>query len=247
VDALQPYIKNFDTLTEEERSKLIIHYFRGTELLDKMDLTLKELQYIEDEDYYVDIEEELKKDLYEKQRVVDNFLIEYDQERLDLLGYHENLYHKATPAKYLHRVFVNTFNLPRIRSSLALCMFNTSLLTVGLALVNPLLPLVLVYDYYHILKYMNLLNRTILNMTLHNMKRKVFKTTLNFLGYWKKPRKDFEFIRDIKYMGKFERAGIDPNRLGMLPSMLAIARLFRRITGRVGVLTNFRERVIGTL
>jgi len=119
VDAIKPYIKSFDELKPHEQSLMIMRHFEGTKLIDKMDLTLKELQYIEDEDYYVDIEQELKKDLFEKQRVNDNFLIEHEEERKDLLGFYDNIYVKAEPNKYIHIIYANKFELSRIRGALA--------------------------------------------------------------------------------------------------------------------------------
>lgn len=69
-EAIKPYVKDFDLMTEEEKIIMIDKYLTYTDIMHKMDLTLPELRHIEDEDYYVDIEEEIKKDLYEKQRVV---------------------------------------------------------------------------------------------------------------------------------------------------------------------------------
>jgi len=107
-------------------------------------------------------------------------------------------------------------------------LFNTAVLTMGLAVVHPLLPLVLLYDYYGLTKYMGLLNKTLINVVLSMNKRKAFKQTLNFLGYWKKPTNEFESISGIKYVRKVENKYLDPNRIGMLPSMIAMQRLYQK-------------------
>ena len=45
-----------------------------------MGITLEELRKIQDKHYEVDIEYELTRDLYEKQRVVDNYLVEHKED-----------------------------------------------------------------------------------------------------------------------------------------------------------------------
>lgn len=141
VDAIKPFIKNYDELTEEQRKSIILDYFDKNFILFKMDLSLEELRYIQDEDYYVDIEEWLKKDLYEKQRKIDNFVIEHEQERKELLGFYENIYYKATPNKFIHEIYINRYNLNRIRASLSMGLFSVTCATILLSSINPFLPL----------------------------------------------------------------------------------------------------------
>lgn len=228
VEAIKPYIKDFDDLSEQEKSIVILNHFDGTELINKMDLTLKELQHIEDEDYYVDIEDELKKDLYARQRVVDQYVVQYDEERKDLLGYHENLYHKATPNRFVHIVYANQFDLTRVRAALAVGLFNTAAATVVLSMVHPLLPLIMVYDYYKCARYMQLLNNTLIRMSISKSKRKIFLETLNFLGYWKKPKLVSYNITKCKYIRSFKNTSLNPNEIGWLPSIMAIKRLIEK-------------------
>ena len=59
-DAIKPYIRDYASLTEEEKESAITLYFDHTQLLKKMDLNMEQLRAIQDEDYYVDIEEEVK-------------------------------------------------------------------------------------------------------------------------------------------------------------------------------------------
>ena len=230
IDAIAPYIKDYDTLTAEEKDTIISEYVAGVQLLDKMNLTLAELQYIEDEDYYVDLEEELKKDLYEKQRIIDNFVIENEEERRDLLGFYENLYYKAQPNKFIHNVYANTFNLSRVRGALSVGLFNTTLATVGLSFIHPLLPAIMLYDYYQLFKYSLLLNGTVIRIKISKTKQKIFIERLNFLGYWKKPKNKWSFIRNCKYIGKIENKSVNPNEIGLLPSISALKRLFSRFS-----------------
>ena len=52
----------------------------SNDLLDKVGITLEELRKIQDKHYEVDIEYELTRDLYEKQRVIDGYLEEHKED-----------------------------------------------------------------------------------------------------------------------------------------------------------------------
>jgi hypothetical protein len=228
VDAIKPYIKDYDQLTEFEKETMLISDERGVNLLNQIDLTLKELQFLEDEDYYVDLEEEANRDLYAKQRVVDNFLVENEEERKDLLGFYENLYYKAQPNKFVHIVYANQFNLSRVRMALSLGLFNTALATVLLGMINPLLPTILLYDYYKLAQYSLMLNGTVIRMRISKTKQRIFIERLNFLGYWKKPRQRWEFVRNIKYISTFKNTSVNPNFIGWIPSLLKLRSLVNK-------------------
>lgn len=228
VDAIKPYIKDFDQLSDFEKETIIISDERGVNLLDQIDLTLKELQFLEDEDYYVDLEEEANKDLYAKQRVVDQFLKENEEERKDLLGYYENLYYKAQPNKFVHIVYANSFNLNRVRMALSMGLFNTALATVCLGMINPFLPAILLYDYYKLAQYSLMLNGTVIRMRISKTKQRIFIERLNLFGYWKKPKQRWEYIRHIKYISSYENTSVNPNSIGWIPSLLKIRNLVNK-------------------
>ena len=234
VDAIKPFIKNYDELSDEKKNSIILDYFDQNFILFKMDLTLEELRYIQDEDYYVDIEEWLKRDLYEKQRKIDNFVIEHEQERKELLGYYENIYYKATPNKYIHHIYVNTYNLSRIRTSLAMGLFSASFATVALGFINPALPLLLFYDYYKIISYMLLLNRVIISIRISKGKTQVRVDTLNYLGYMRKPDGRFHNITSLKYIQPYVNNCLNPNQIGLLPSLSLAKRWLMKVFKKVG-------------
>ena len=72
-----------------------MHRPKFYELLSKHDITLEELRKIQDKHYEVDIEYELTRDLFEKQRVVDLYLQEHQEDNQLLNQYYKNSYFKA--------------------------------------------------------------------------------------------------------------------------------------------------------
>ena len=61
----------------EGNKKIIINKPRYYGLLEQHGITIEELRKIQDKHYEVDIEFELTRDLYEKQRIVDGYLQEH--------------------------------------------------------------------------------------------------------------------------------------------------------------------------
>ncbi len=53
---------------------------KGFELLEKSDMNLEHLRKLQDKHYEVDLKFEKERDLYVKQRVVDDFLQEHEPE-----------------------------------------------------------------------------------------------------------------------------------------------------------------------
>ena len=128
----------------------------------------------------------------------------------------------------VHIVYANNIQLGRVRAALATGVFNTALATVGLGLLHPFLPLVLAYDYYQLARYSLLLNSMLIRIQLSRSKQRVFFERLNFLGYWKKPGKRWEHIRDCKYVGIYNNTSVNPNELGWIPSLKLFKNLFQK-------------------
>ena len=60
------------TLDEAKKdNQIIVHRPEFYQVIEKIGITLEELRKIQDKHYEVDIEYELTRDLYEKQRVID--------------------------------------------------------------------------------------------------------------------------------------------------------------------------------
>jgi predicted DNA-binding transcriptional regulator YafY len=61
---------------------------RGIKLLEDENITLEILRKIQDKKFEVDLEYERTRDLFEKQRVIDPYLVEHEEDNLVLHGYY---------------------------------------------------------------------------------------------------------------------------------------------------------------
>lgn len=69
------------TLEEaKENNEIIVHRPQFYEVIERIGITLEELRKIQDKHYEVDIAYELTRDLYEKQRVIDSYLVEHKED-----------------------------------------------------------------------------------------------------------------------------------------------------------------------
>lgn len=96
---------------------------------------------------------------------------------------------------------------------------TTAVATVALAAINPFLPLALLYDYYLLLGFTQVLNQTTFVITMDESKRNVFLNKLNFLGYETAPKKNRVNLRKITYMGPYTNKFITLDHKGLLPSI----------------------------
>ena len=74
-------------------------------MLVKIGITFLELQKIQDKHYEVDVYYELTRDLYEKQRVVDQYLESHQEDNQLLNQYYQNSYFKAAPNKFPTQIY----------------------------------------------------------------------------------------------------------------------------------------------
>lgn len=80
--------KYFKTREEAQKDKEIVFIDpRGKEVLDQAGINLEHLRKLQDKHYEVDLHYEKNRDLYEKQRVVDNFLEQHQADNQMLNGY----------------------------------------------------------------------------------------------------------------------------------------------------------------
>lgn len=99
-------------------------------------------------------------------------------------------------------------------------MWFTTLVTTGaLAMVHPLLPIVLSYDYYLLLGATAVLNRTAATILLSKTKRHVYLNKLNFLGFEREESRQKINLKEIRYLGPYENKFITMHHMGLLPSM----------------------------
>jgi hypothetical protein len=77
-----------------------------------------------------------------------------------LNSYFSNTYQKAKTNKFHYFAFLNTYDPKELRFHFGISVGTTFLATVGLGLVHPLLPLLMLYDYYNLFGYAKVLNQT---------------------------------------------------------------------------------------
>lgn len=85
-EELYSIVKTIDEVKGDKQ--VYIFKKRYYELLEKNGITLEELRKIQDKHYEVDIEYELTRDLFEKQRIVDNYLVEHKEDNQLLNQYY---------------------------------------------------------------------------------------------------------------------------------------------------------------
>ena len=143
------------TLEDAEGHKHITvkkHYFDS--LLAKHGINYEELRKIQDKHYEVDIEYELTRDLFEKQRIVDNYLQEHQEDNQLLNQYYQNTYARHTNNKHEHTVYTLPYEPRQIRLNIRTMCFTTALAGACMFMAHPYLPLLLAYDVFLIGKSM---------------------------------------------------------------------------------------------
>lgn len=107
---------------------------------------------------------------------------------------------------------------------------TTALTTVALAVINPFLPLVMLYDYYLLLGFTKVLNQTTFMIVLEDNKRDVFLNKLNFLGYRTEMTRKRTSLKKFTFMGEYINKYITLDNRGLLPSLSRMMN-FGRIGG----------------
>lgn len=198
------------------------------EVLDNAGISLEVLRKLEDKHYEVDLEYERTRDLYEKQRVVDNFLQEHQADNQMLNSYYSNAYKKAKSEKFSYFAFTNTYEPKTLRFHYGVSIATTLVATAGLFMVHPALTLLMLYDYYLLLGFTKVLNQTTFAMILDSGKRHIYLNRLNFLGFQTHFKEDKVSLRTVRYIGEYVNEFVALDNKGLLPS---ISRLMNKSTG----------------
>ena len=214
-----------DFIRENDEWHLVNIDPKGTILLDKENISLEVLRKIQDKKFEIDLQYEKTRDLFEKQRVIDPFLVEHEEDNLVMHGYYQNKYSQANMNKYLKFIYNNSYDLKKVRFNLWASTFSTVVATAALALVNPYLCAVMLYDYYLLAAFSNqIVNRTVFEMILHNNKTHIILNKLNFLGY-QTEKKHIVMIRNIKYTGELKNEYLNFDFTGLPPSISKLMSL----------------------
>lgn len=159
-----------------------------------------------DREYVLDIQHELTKDLYEKQRVVDN-LVEENKKAVDeLIGYFDNQFKHVLSNKFSFLIYKNNYNkqdFKKLRKNLIKHILLTFGVSTLLASLNPLLLGLVVPEYFAILYSMIIFNRVVDEVILLEDKQQIIIRKFNFLGYRMEYPKDSHYIYNIRNLGKF--------------------------------------------
>lgn len=131
----------------------------------------------------MDITYELTRDLFEKQRVVDLFLLEHPEDDRKLNKYFQNGYARHISNVYDSLIYKLPYSPADLRGSYRLMLISTGVVTMGLAAVHPLLAVVTVYDWYLLLRGLQVLGQTCDELVLDKSKRHIMLNKLNVLGY----------------------------------------------------------------
>lgn len=118
--------------------------------LDSEDISLEILRKVQDKKMEIDIEFEQTRDLYEKQRVVDQYLEEHQEDNRVLNSYYQNTYKAARQNRHFKFLYNNTYDLRQVRFSLSTAFASTAMLTGCLAMVHPYLAALTLPDWFYL-------------------------------------------------------------------------------------------------
>ena len=198
-------IKN-DMQDELRNKEGIIILKKKTDHLIKYGIDYHNLRNYEDRDYKVDIKDILEKDLFEKQRVIDDYLENNKEKMNEVLGYYENRIKFTKFNKFSYLIYQNNYlkDLNKIRINLFKNIIATSILSFSAISIYPLLCIFLIPEYYSIFYSSYFLSKTIDQIILHENKTSIKIRTFNFLGFRREiPRNKFE-ITKMRYFNKIE-------------------------------------------
>lgn len=188
--SLEDREKYITTKEEADRMKAELVLFeivpRGMALLDSENITLEILRKIQDKKYEINLEYEKTRDLFEKQRVIDQYLIEHEEDNQVLHQYYDNKYKQANLMKFHKHVYNNSYDFKSVRFGFYASTLSTVLATAALGLVHPMLCGLMLYDFYLLAAFqVAFLNRTINSIILERDKRRIVVNKMNFLGYFR--------------------------------------------------------------
>ena len=191
----------------------------GMRLLDEEGITLEILRKIQDKKYEIDLEYEKTRDLFEKQRVVDQFLEEHQEDNLVLHGYFQNKYHEAKLNNYLKFIYKNSYDVKSVRFGFFSSTLSTVAATVALGLVHPMLCGLMLYDFYLLAAFSTVfLNRTVNMIVLDKDKQHIVLNKVNLFGY-ETARKEVVAVRDILYTGEVRNDYLTFDNVALPPSI----------------------------
>lgn len=214
---VEEIIKN-DMQDELRDKEGIIILKKKSDHLIKYGIDYHNFRKFEDRDYKVDVQEILEKDLFEKQRVIDDYLEENKEKMNEILGYYENRIKFTKFNKFSYLIYQNNYlrKMNKIRMNFFKNILATGILSLASIAVNPLFCIFLLPEYYSIINSSYFLSRLIDQIILDENKQAVKIRTFNFLGLRREiPVNKYE-ITKIRYFNKFENNYLNLKDKGFL-------------------------------
>lgn len=210
-------IKN--DLQDELRNKEgIIILKKKSDHLIKYGIDYHNLRNFEDRDYKVDVKDILEKDLFEKQRVIDDYIEENKEKMNEVLGYYENRIKFTKFNKFSYLIYQNNYlkDINKIRLNFLRNIAATSILSIFAIAINPLLCIFLLPEYYSIVFSSYFLSKIVDQIILQENKQSIKIRTFNFLGFRREiPANKFE-ITKLRYYRKIENSFLNLKDKGFL-------------------------------
>lgn len=198
-----------DKQEEVFKSQGILILKQRQDIFHKLNVDMHNYRKFHDREYEVDIEEVLAKDLFEKQRVVDNFVEENKENINNLIGYYNNRFKHLKYNKFNYLIYQNNYldKMKTIKIKFLTNIASVSLMSTILYLVNPYLMFFLIPEYFAILFYSYILNNMVDQIILCENKQNVVIRTFNFLGFRKefKPKVQHQILQFSYYEKLFNR------------------------------------------
>jgi hypothetical protein len=227
------YVKNLideDKQEEVLRKEGLVILRNKLDPFHKYEIDVHHYKKFHDREYEVDIKEILTKDLFEKQRVVDEYVEENKKRLNDLVGYYNNKFKYTKYNKHSYMIYQNNYlkNMKNLKINVTKHFLTVSLLSSILYLTNPYLLFLLTPEYIALLYSFNLLNKLIDQIILRDDKQSVIFRTFNFLGFRKDyPKNSYKILKTF-YGGKFKNEIVNLTDKGFLFTTRILRKLFSK-------------------
>lgn len=180
--------------------------------------------------YEVDVQEVLTKDLYAKQRVIDEYVEQNKKKLNDLIGYYNNQFKYTKYNKYSYLIYQNNYlqNMKKLKISLLKNITSVSTLSFIFYFINPYFMLFLIPEYLSIIYSFYLLNGLVDQVILMDSKQQVKIRTFNFLGFRREYPEINLSILKLFYVGKVKNDVLNLNDKGLFFTTRLLRRYFNR-------------------
>jgi len=170
----------------------------------------------------IDIEYEVTRDLFEKQRVIDNYLEEHQEDNEVLHSYYNNHYSVSKLNNHVKYIYDNTFELEKIKFGIWSGMLSTGVMTGCLYAIHPYLTILSLPDWTLLFGFCGFYaNNTVNRIILDKDKQTVQINKLNFLGAMT-AKCDYALVRDIQYMGEYKNEWMSFDYFGLPPTLMKL-------------------------